>query len=312
MAASTCPFATRAATAGSLLAPGTRGGRARTRDPQGYDELLRQRVEANYLAGALMMPEQSTVELLHVREGRSGGLGRGPTGRLLRELRSRRASIHQSRHRASGIPVHFLKVSASGVLTKAYENDDVKFPQDALGTPEGQRVCRQWSARQVFERDDRYAIYHQYTDKPNGTYWCTSAVQSDVNGDFSVSVGTAIRALKVVPRSRHDYSTVLQLPRSVVLPFAPTSELESRWAEPQFARGAYQLLAARRHPERFRPPASTASPFTNFSTVTPRRTRNRAPRARVRQSRGTLPLAAAQPPTNPALRGGVHRVALTR
>jgi hypothetical protein len=92
--------------------------------------------------------------------------------------------------------VHFLKVHESGTILKAYENDSAAFPTDALGAVEGQLVCRQWSARQVFDVEDRFSPYHQYTDKPAGTYWCTSAIQSTPQGDFSVSVGTPFATAK--------------------------------------------------------------------------------------------------------------------
>ncbi|MFM9481408.1 hypothetical protein, partial [Streptomyces scabiei] len=46
-----------------------------------------------------------------------------------------------------GIPVHFLKVHESGTITKAYENDDVNFPADRLGSIEGQMCCRRWTSR---------------------------------------------------------------------------------------------------------------------------------------------------------------------
>ncbi|MDN4474378.1 helix-turn-helix domain-containing protein [Demequina sp. SYSU T00192] len=159
-------------------------------EPRDYAALLRQRVEANYLAAALMMPEESAVGMLVEAKA-----ARELSVEDLRDAFSvsYEAAAHRFCNLATehlGLPVHFLKVNSSGVLSKAYENDDVRFPQDALGNVLGQRVCRQWSARQVFERDDRYGIYHQYTDKPNGTYWCTSAVQTDASGDFSVSVGT--------------------------------------------------------------------------------------------------------------------------
>jgi hypothetical protein len=42
------------------------------------------------------------------------------------------------------VPVHFLKVHDSGVISKAYENDNVVFPTDALGSVEGQNGCRWW------------------------------------------------------------------------------------------------------------------------------------------------------------------------
>lgn len=95
-----------------------------------------------------------------------------------------------------GIPVHFLKTHESGAISKAYENDDAQFPTDVLGAVEGQLVCRQWSARQVFDEADRFSPYHQYTDKPNGTYWCSSSIQSTKQGEFSVSVGTPFAHVK--------------------------------------------------------------------------------------------------------------------
>ncbi|WP_040164090.1 helix-turn-helix transcriptional regulator [Microbacterium gorillae] len=165
-------------------------------EPSDYGDLLRQRVETNYLAGALMVPEESAVaylsELKAARE------------LSVEDLRDHFAvSYETAAHRFTNlatkhldIPVHFTKVHSSGVISKAYENDDVQFPTDPLGSVEGQRVCRWWSARQVFEVEDRLSAYHQYTDKPVGTYWCTSAIVSASNGDFSVSVGTRFNDAK--------------------------------------------------------------------------------------------------------------------
>ena len=87
------------------------------------------------------------------------------------------------------IPVHFLKVHESGTITKAYENDDVNFPTDRLGSIEGQLCCRKWTSRVVFDVDDRFNPYYQYTDTGNGTYWCTARVESSSEGLHSVSVG---------------------------------------------------------------------------------------------------------------------------
>ncbi len=164
--------------------------------PKDYAEFLWQRVQTNYLAGALMVPEQSAVEFL----------GRAKERRELsvEDLRDAFAvSYETAAHRFTnlatqhlGIPVHFLKVYENGVLSKAYENDNVLFPTDALGAVEGQTVCRYWSARKVFDVDDRFSPYHQYTDKPAGTYWCTSRIQPSARGDFSVSVGTPFAHVK--------------------------------------------------------------------------------------------------------------------
>jgi XRE family transcriptional regulator, fatty acid utilization regulator len=159
-------------------------------EPQDYSEFLHQRVETNYLAGALLIPEKSALEFLSV--------AKNARELSIEDLRDAFAvSFETAAHRFTnlatehlGIPVHFLKVHSSGAISKAYENDDVVFPTDALGSVEGQLVCRWWSARHVFEIEDRLTPYHQYTDKPGGTYWCTSSIQSTPAGDFSVSVGT--------------------------------------------------------------------------------------------------------------------------
>ncbi|GGF11950.1 helix-turn-helix transcriptional regulator [Subtercola lobariae] len=159
-------------------------------EPKGYAEFLRQRVETNYLAGALLIPENTAVEFLQRAKAQ-----RELSVEDLRDAFSTtyETAAHRFTNLATehlGIPVHFLKVHESGSVVKAYENDDVVLPTDALGSVEGMIVCRYWSARQVFDAEDRFSPYHQYTDKPTGTYWCTSRIQSSSRGHFSISVGT--------------------------------------------------------------------------------------------------------------------------
>lgn len=165
-------------------------------EPTDYTEFLLQRVETNYLAAALMIPERSATEFLkRAKDAKELSVD---------DLRDEFAVTYETAaHRFTnlvtehlGIPVHFLKVHESGTISKAYENDAAKFPTDALGAVEGQVVCRYWSARQVFDIADRFSPYHQYTDKPNGTYWCTSSIQSTGRGEFSVSVGTPFANVK--------------------------------------------------------------------------------------------------------------------
>jgi predicted transcriptional regulator/transcriptional regulator with XRE-family HTH domain len=161
-----------------------------TQEPKDYGDFLRQRVETNYLAAALLIPEASAVEFLTKAKALKQ--------LSVEDLRDAFAvSYETAAHRFTNlathhleIPVHFLKVHESGTISKAYENDNALFPTDVLGAVEGQLVCRKWSARQVFEVEDRFSPYHQYTDKPAGTYWCTSSIQSTPQGAFSVSVGT--------------------------------------------------------------------------------------------------------------------------
>jgi XRE family transcriptional regulator, fatty acid utilization regulator len=165
-------------------------------EPRDYSEFLRQRVEANYLCAALLIPERDAVKKL--REAKDA------RAISLEDLRDAFAvSYETAAHRFTnlatrhlGIGVHFMKVHESGAIHKAYENDGVRFPADALGTVEGQHVCRHWTARVVFGIADRLSPYYQYTDTPTGTYWCTSRVADTADGRFSVSVGVPYSQVK--------------------------------------------------------------------------------------------------------------------
>ncbi len=214
-------------------------------EPQGFAEFLRQRVETNYLAGALMLPEQSAVEFLTAaKEARELSV---------EDLRDAFAvSYETAAHRFTnlatqhlGLPVHFLKVHESGALSKAYENDGVVFPTDALGAVEGQFVCKKWSARQVFDVEDRFSPYHQYTDKPAGTSWCTSSIQTTPNGVFSVSLGTSFAHAKWF-RGRDTTRRMVSTCPDPACCRKPPSGLAERWADKAWpsARLESSLLAA--------------------------------------------------------------------
>jgi transcriptional regulator with XRE-family HTH domain len=158
-------------------------------EPTSYAEFLRQRVETNYLSGALLIPEAHVVPFLQDAKN-----DKAISIEDLRDAYS--VSYETAAHRFTnlatqhlGIPVHFLKVHESGVITKAYENDDVNFPTDRLGSIEGQMCCRRWTSRVVFDVDDHFNPYYQYTDTGNGTYWCTARVEFSSEGAHSVSVG---------------------------------------------------------------------------------------------------------------------------
>lgn len=158
-------------------------------EPASYAEFLRQRVETNYLTGALLIPEAHVVPFLE-----DAKRDRAISIEDLRDAYS--VSYETAAHRFTnlatrhlGIRVHFLKVHESGTITKAYENDDVNFPTDRLGSIEGQMCCRKWTSRVVFDVDDHFNPYYQYTDTGNGTYWCTARVENSSEGAHSVSVG---------------------------------------------------------------------------------------------------------------------------
>ena len=84
-------------------------------------EFLRQRVEANYLAGAVLMPERVTVErLLEAKRQRQLSMEdlRDAFG-VSYEMAAHRFTNLATEHLE--LPVHFMKVHESGTLVKAYK-----------------------------------------------------------------------------------------------------------------------------------------------------------------------------------------------
>ena len=96
--------------------------------PADFAEFLRQRVEANYFAAAVLVPQQAAVAFLrHAKDNRNLSV------EDLRDVFS--VSYEMAAHRFTnlathhlGLPCHFVKNDSSGVIYKAYENDGVIFP----------------------------------------------------------------------------------------------------------------------------------------------------------------------------------------
>jgi predicted transcriptional regulator/DNA-binding XRE family transcriptional regulator len=159
------------------------------RAPDDFGEFLRQRVEANYFAAAVLVPEQAAAKFLQeAKDARDIAI------EDLRDVFS--VSYEMAAHRLTNlathhleIPCHFVKNDEGGIISKAYENDGVVFPADATGAIEGQRMCRLWSGRQVFTAPDRFSPYYQYSDTPSGTYWCTALVDSGRERGSAVTFG---------------------------------------------------------------------------------------------------------------------------
>ncbi|WP_286219507.1 XRE family transcriptional regulator [Paraoerskovia sediminicola] len=166
------------------------------RDPTSYADFLRQRVEINYFASACLMPREQAVARL--------GEAKARKDLAVEDFRDLFGVTHDAAAQRMtnlltshlGLRLHFLRVGADGTLFKGYENDGVRLPTDTTGAIEGQVVCRAWASRAAFAQHDRATEYYQYTDTPEGTFWCTTQTGTATGGAFSISVGVPFAAAK--------------------------------------------------------------------------------------------------------------------
>jgi predicted transcriptional regulator len=215
-------------------------------DPKDFADFLRQRVEANYFAAALLVPEQAASAFL-VEAKRTHALS-------MEDLRDVFAVSHETAaHRFTnlathhlGLQVHFTRTDSTGTIYKAYENDGLPYPTDAIGAIEGQMACRHFASRRVFGSPDRYATYTQYTDTPTGTYFCTSHVEPGGGSEWAVTVGVPFQHAKWF---RGADTTTQRAKSTCPAPACcrrPPKELADKWGGQAWpsARAHSHLLAA--------------------------------------------------------------------
>lgn len=148
-------------------------------DPVTFSEFLHQQMEANYFAGAILVPEPAAVDFL--------ANAKGERDLAIEDVRDAfYVSYEMAAHRFTnlatrhlGLKVHFIRSDELGTTWKAYENNGVPLPMNSVGAIEGQRLCREWGARQSFHSEDKFAMHYQYTDTDAGTYWCGTHIDAD-------------------------------------------------------------------------------------------------------------------------------------
>ncbi|MDJ0961443.1 MAG: ImmA/IrrE family metallo-endopeptidase [Acidimicrobiia bacterium] len=197
-------------------------------DPADFTEFLRQRVAANYFAGAILMPEHAVVA--HLRRAMDE---RDIAIEDLKDLFY--VSYEMAAHRFTnlitehvGLPVHFVRSDEQGIIWKAYENNDVPFPRNSVGAVEGQRLCREWGTRQAFHSPDKYAMHYQYTDTAGGTFWCGTHVDPTREALAAVTVGARFEHAKYFRGRETDRHSVSQCPEGPCCR-RPDDELAGRW-----------------------------------------------------------------------------------
>ena len=159
-------------------------------DPVTIEDYLHQRVESNYFAGAVLAPESPAVSLL-TEAAAVGDIAVQDLKDVFYvsyEMAAHRLTNLATRH--LDVPMHFMRADEEGLISKAYENDNVPFPIAADGSLEGVRVPSSWAPRQVFHSVDTYATHAQYTETATGEYFCVTQVDTTRDLGHTVTVGT--------------------------------------------------------------------------------------------------------------------------
>jgi predicted transcriptional regulator len=153
------------------------------------DTFLRQRVETAYFAAAVLGPEDAVVARLRTAK-RNHDIDVEDVKELFYlsyEMAAWRTVNLATRH--LGIRAHLMVSDRSGAVVKAYVNDGAPVPRDEHGGMETQRLCRRWGARKTFESAERYGTHDQFTDTPEGTFFCTTHVEAGREPAHAVTVG---------------------------------------------------------------------------------------------------------------------------
>ena len=155
------------------------------------DTFLHQRMETAYFAAAVLAPEDSVVARLMVAK-ENHDIDVEDVKELFYisyEMAAWRTVNLLTRH--FGIRSHLLVSNRFGTIVKGYANNDIPLPRDEHGGIETQRLCRRWGARRTFDSADTFDNYHQFTDTPNGTFFCTTHVEAGREPANAITTGVA-------------------------------------------------------------------------------------------------------------------------
>lgn len=156
-----------------------------------FAEYLRQRIESNYFAAAILAPESPAVDFLREAQA-DDDISVEDLKEIFYisyEMAAHRFTNLATRH--LGIPCHFLRTDREGVINKAYENDGIRFPAAPDGGLEGQRVPRQWGSRQAWNASGSFLLHSQFTVTNGGEYFCTTYIETETDRwPHAITLGT--------------------------------------------------------------------------------------------------------------------------
>jgi transcriptional regulator with XRE-family HTH domain len=153
------------------------------------DTFLRQRMETAYFAAAVLAPEDSVLARLLVAK-ENHDIDVEDVKELFYvsyEMAAWRTANLLTRH--LGIGSHLLVSDDMGTVIKGYANDGAPVPRDDWGGMETRRLCRRWGARLTFDSHEKFGTHHQYTDTPEGTYFCTTHIEAGRDPARAITIG---------------------------------------------------------------------------------------------------------------------------
>lgn len=196
--------------------------------PNNYESFLRNRRESAYFASAVLIPREAAVPYLQAAYD-----AHDISVEDLREVFY--TSYEMAAHRLGNLATHALDLRThlvvsdpDGIALKAYGNDDVPFPRDDDGGVEAQRICRQWSARSAADSADRFSLHYQYTHTPNGTFFCSTYLEPESNGN-AITFGVPFRSSKLMRGRETENQRTSACPAGPCCR-VPDPELHRRWA----------------------------------------------------------------------------------
>ena len=160
-------------------------------DTTDFGEYLRQRIESNYFAAAVLAPEAPAVDFLREAQKQKDISVEDlkEVFYISYEMAAHRFTNLATRH--LDIPCHFLRTDSEGVINKAYENDGIVFPAASDGGLEGQRVPRQWGSRQAWNAHGSFLLHSQFTVCDEDEYFCTTYIETETDRlPHAISLGT--------------------------------------------------------------------------------------------------------------------------
>ncbi len=191
---------------------------------------LRQRVETAYFAAAVLVPETAAIPGLTDAKANHDINAEDikESFYVSYEMAAWRIANLFTKHFDK--QCHLIVSDPLGSIVKGYSNDGAPVRRDQYGGMETQKLCERWGSRVTFRSADRFAIHHQYTDTPAGTYFCTTHIETGREPAHAITFGVPFKDAKWFRGRESDNRSVSTCPNPSCCRVPPAS-LSSKWED---------------------------------------------------------------------------------